>query len=340
VFRVCLLRPNWRKIFPPNASEWSVTTDGGFTVAQINAMEHLVLKVLNWNLTAQTPYSWLKVYIKKCCKLLHCSLNRESKSSPLPSFSSGKKHKVDVELKDTKTKNFNDLLSTNDDERLLLIDTLLSVTTFVRMMEILDMTLLDSYFLRFYPSALAASALCVVVPQAKSFIKEATGYTTECLQPCIQLLNIFTILPTQGLVIPSKPYFRSKAHFEEPYTRQTHHPKALEMIHELISRGYTEDEDTSSSSYFILDTSTLDFSSLATPPTATIITPDPHFSFTPTPSPSHLSTDLSFSSNSDLSVDLSITPTDSPIHSPDQHGMRDTINFTNLSSISLSLSGV
>jgi len=128
-------------------------------------------------------------------------------------------------------------------EKYLLIETLLSVKMFVRMMELLDMTILDSYFLRFYPSALAASALCVVIPQARFLIREATGYTTESLKPCIQLLNIFTILPYQGLILPSKPYFSSKTFLEEPYTRQTHHPKSLELIHELISRGYTEEEE-------------------------------------------------------------------------------------------------
>jgi len=305
-------------------------------------MEHMVLKILNWNLTAQTPYSWLKVYIKKCCNLLHESVQQKSKVSLSSSFPSDKKHKVDLDLKDTKIRtNFNDLLPNentfcSNDDRLLLIDTLLSVTVFVRIMEILDLTLLDSYFLRFYPSALAASALCVIVPQAKCLIKEATGYTTESLHPCIQLLNIFTILPTQGLVTPSKPYFR-KVQFEEPYTRQTHHPKALELIHELISRGYTEDEDTSASSYFIRNTPQLDPSSLS----PIRITNSDNFSFTsPIPSPGDLSTDLSFSSNSDLSIDLSVTPRDSPIQSPERDGMRDVINFTSLSSMSLSFSGI
>jgi len=84
----------------------------------------------------------------------------------------------------------------------------------------------------------------VVIPQAKYLIREATGYTIESLKPCTQLLNIFTILPYQGLVFPSKPYFSSKTFTEEPYTRQTHHPKSLELMHELISRGYTDEEET------------------------------------------------------------------------------------------------
>jgi len=101
------------------------------------------------------------------------------------------------------------------------------------------MTLLDGFFLRYYPSALAASVICVVIPQASFLIKDATGYSPENLKPIITLFNFFTtLLPYQGIVVPLEPYFGKKAFSEDPYTRQFHHSKALPVIHELIARGY------------------------------------------------------------------------------------------------------
>ncbi len=52
------------EIYSPSASDFVATTDGAYTTLLMSEMEHSVLSVLNWRLLGQTPYSWLKLYVK------------------------------------------------------------------------------------------------------------------------------------------------------------------------------------------------------------------------------------------------------------------------------------
>lgn len=52
------------EIYPPNGADFANTTADTFTVASIDSMERLILKGLEWKLQSQTPFSWLKMYIK------------------------------------------------------------------------------------------------------------------------------------------------------------------------------------------------------------------------------------------------------------------------------------
>jgi len=102
------------------------------------------------------------------------------------------------------------------------------------MMELIDAACLDSYFLSFYPSAIAAATLCIAVPLTRHIIHEATGFDLSQLQKGpVAILNHFLVLPFQDVKLPTKPVFGTKAFSEELYTRQTHHPQALEVIKEI-----------------------------------------------------------------------------------------------------------
>ena len=106
---------------------------------------------------------------------------------------------------------------------------LLSSSIFYRIMELLDVALLDISFLKFYPSALAVSALCVVCPAVAEYISLICPYTLLQLQPCVVWLSSFSMLPHRGLLLPKKPYFDVKTASDEYYTKQLHHPLALKF---------------------------------------------------------------------------------------------------------------
>lgn len=105
--------------------------------------------------------------------------------------------------------------------------TLLNPSVFYRIMELLDVALLDISFLKFYPSALAASALCVVCPAVAEYLSLICPYSLLQLQPCVVWLSSFSMLPHRGLLLPKKPYFDVKTAPDEYYTKQLHHPLAL-----------------------------------------------------------------------------------------------------------------
>lgn len=120
---------------------------------------------------------------------------------------------------------------------------LLSTSVFYRIMEILDVALLDISFVKFYPSALAASALCVVCPAVVDYLSLLCPYSFEQLQPCVAWLAEFMSLPHRGLLLPKRPFFDVKVLFrilflfyfqipcEEYFTKQLHHPLALKHLH-------------------------------------------------------------------------------------------------------------
>lgn len=85
------------------------------------------------------------------------------------------------------------------------VERLLHVDTFARMMELLDVALLDAWFLRFYPSAIAAAVfafqlVCRHPVVDADVIKHITGYELDQLVPCMAILVHFDrSLPFQGM---------------------------------------------------------------------------------------------------------------------------------------------
>eukprot|EP00808_Paulinella_micropora_P001333 g11701.t1 len=329
----CLfLASKLEEIYPPNAGDFSVTTDGGFTANQIAAMERRVLYVLNWNLHTQTPFSWLRMYCQYAAKLVSQSIRSfpadpaaypapctpfttpHRRPARTPGVGSDGKLLVDgtprntslhydspnatmrtadtsssgATVMDTRSPSSspsghslpspissslnlstssqqsqvgaqrallpNGVSSSNrrssssrsgdpgmegpsDDDRAkqALLVALLSCENFTRMAEPLDICLLDARVLQFYPSALAASTLCLVLPEAVPLLKSVTGYDARSLAPCIDMLQQYLILPgSTAATAPrtTNPYFNQKV-IEEPYTRQTHSPKFLTLLREV-----------------------------------------------------------------------------------------------------------
>lgn len=205
------------EIFPPNSSDFAVTTDGAYTTAQIDLMEKEVLKLLEWELHPQTTFSWLKVFVRRAAQHVNDQYDMY----------------IQQHNNDPNSDPRNEAAIRSHYEKILTV--VMSVRHFTRCMELLDMCILDVYFLRFFPSALAASAMFVVMPELHQWHKQITGYDASALSACINFLHHFsTHLRHLGIRPPAKPYFELKIPPEDMYTRQSHHPDALQLLSDLV----------------------------------------------------------------------------------------------------------
>lgn len=220
------------EIYPPTARDFAVTTDGAYSPAQIDAMERRILHSLQWNLMPQTAFAWVKIFIQMMAKCVHDEIASSGLSSPLPS---SHKH-AGAGLPRRKTPY---TMST--------LETLIDMPILLRCMELIDVAMLDIWALRFYPSALAASALLLLLVYEPAYgpvvdvaiLKHVTGYEPADLVTCVALLKeISDKLPYRGLQ-KVKPYFENlRIPAEDLYTRQSHHPDALRILSDLGRCGY------------------------------------------------------------------------------------------------------
>ena len=61
-----LVAAKYEEIYPPEVNEFVYITDDTYTKKQVLKMEHLVLKVLNFDLACPTPLLFLDTYNKMC----------------------------------------------------------------------------------------------------------------------------------------------------------------------------------------------------------------------------------------------------------------------------------
>ena len=104
------------------------------------------------------------------------------------------------------------------------------VRYFARIMEILDLAMLDLTFLSFKPSELAASAILIVHPQIVQLIPRVSGYSMQHLEPCVARLKAFTRVDYVGPRRPTRSLVALRIHPEDMYTRQAHNHQALSFL--------------------------------------------------------------------------------------------------------------
>lgn len=66
VYIYIFLFRKYEEIYPPEISDFVFITDNTYTKQQVLRMEHLVLKVLNFELSAPTSYTILQLYCSIC----------------------------------------------------------------------------------------------------------------------------------------------------------------------------------------------------------------------------------------------------------------------------------
>jgi len=182
------------EIYPPKLSEFSYVTDGACTDEEILQQEMLLLEALSWKLSPVTPVSWLTVYLQ----IANRRLNLPSKE--------------------------------NIDEHFEMPH--FSVIHLCRVSELIDVCCLDTGYLQFSYSIIAASALYHMWGKN---ISDITGHKYEELFPCIQWLAPFAKALHQQQVKPMKQF--EKIPREDSHNIQVHNNgvQLLDLVHTQLS---------------------------------------------------------------------------------------------------------
>jgi len=182
------------EIYPPKLTEFAYVTDGACTEEEILQQEMNLLQCLKWKLCPVTPVSWLTVYLQ----IANRRLNLPSKE--------------------------------NIDENFEM--PYFSAVHLCRGSELIDICCLDTGFLQFSYSIIAASALYHMV--GKDLV-EVTGHKHEELFPCIQWLAPFASALLQQQVKPPKHF--EKIPREDSHNIQVHNNgvQILDLVHTQLS---------------------------------------------------------------------------------------------------------
>jgi hypothetical protein len=168
------------EIYPPRVQDFVLTTDNAYSAQDMLDAELDILQCLEWNLLSATAVSFVKLYLRLAVHHIH----------RLATTNNAFMHRCG-----------------GPDGLAELLQSFLRTDNFVRVMEIVDAASLRIESLQFYPSAIAASALCLLHPSAQLFIHNITPYNVQQLHPCLLFLNPLQGLSHRGLAMPVQPYF-------------------------------------------------------------------------------------------------------------------------------------
>ena len=200
------------EIYPPRGSDFVLTTDGAYTVNQIYQMEAKMLSAFDWYSTPVTPVAWMNVYFREIFEIASARSLKLSKSLRIsaPGVLAG-----------------------------VPVGSIVGAAAFapepyVKVMEKIDLLVLDLSVLGFLPSHLVASILYAFLPKICPIVKpedvvKVSGYTVAELHKCMLWSKQFL----QGFGPSPSPNSRQNLYSEDIprvdfYTMQQHHPTALQ----------------------------------------------------------------------------------------------------------------
>ncbi len=187
------------EIHAPKCQDFANITDGAVLLHQLHETEIVVLSTLQWRLCTQTPYAWVKILAKCGVRAVYRAANGESLSS-----------------------------ATED-----LVDALLCVRVFARVMDIIDAAVHDVRSLEFLPSQLAASALLLVVPDFAHFLPACLPMDRISLDACLDFLQPLLALEPCALLMPEPRYIELRVMPADMFTRQTRNPLLVDFLRRL-----------------------------------------------------------------------------------------------------------
>eukprot|EP00026_Physarum_polycephalum_P007631 Phypoly_transcript_07696.p1 GENE.Phypoly_transcript_07696~~Phypoly_transcript_07696.p1 ORF type:complete len:434 (+),score=64.44 Phypoly_transcript_07696:88-1302(+) len=200
----------------PGVSVLEMMSDGACPKEEIVQMEKLMLQKIGWLLLPVTPYIFVRLYLLMLLK---------SKASPelvTPSYFG----KDDVALDGADTK-FRICKGSGSYSKIVDLELAFPKREFVKMMNIVDIALMDYASVKYSPSLIAASVLYLVYVPNDPMILEITEYSEEQIMTCIEWLR-----PFSGVPMP-----RSNNLVEQPdyYCMQTSNPNAKVFLENYLS---------------------------------------------------------------------------------------------------------
>jgi len=201
------------EILPPPVSDFAAATDGGCSQTEIIEMEGHMLEDLSWKLLPSTPFAFANMYLQ----VLTSSFLLEKSTDPVlvKPFAHGK---------------------------FWMIPSVIQESQLVRVMEVLDLALLDIDSLCFSPSVLAATAVLSLVERSNSAllnaddVLRATRFSRADLEDCTQWFSFALELAP----LPSD--FQHRRHVVESTLKQElpiiqrHNPAAILLFKEVFNR--------------------------------------------------------------------------------------------------------
>lgn len=230
------------EVYSPRVADFAKSTDNGYEVEEIVAMEKLMLKELGWYMTPPTYAMWANWYMNQWD--IFISTNEYALSHPLIQNS------IDLTFKSSHESSY---------------------TRFREVMQIMDLIILDHTSLLYQPRGLVVSIMFLILgiytgefdvqkiwneftfssngflnPESEfnqlfiEFIFLSFGFQLHDLAPTIQYVSSFMGIPfNYDLPMCFQNKSALDGHFEEFLSHQTHHPLALRFIEERINNANT-----------------------------------------------------------------------------------------------------
>jgi hypothetical protein len=225
------------EVYSPRVADFAKSTDNGYEVHQIVAMEKLMLKELQWRTTPPTYAMWANWYMNQWD--IYISANEYAKT-----------HDVIQNVPDLTFKTSNES----------------AYSRFREIMQIMDLMVLDHSWLLYKPRGLIASIMYLILgihvgefdvqkiwnefvytsdafldPNSLynqlfiDFIFLSFGFQLYDLAPTIQYVSSFMSIPfNYDMPMYAQNNNALEGHFEEFLSYQTHHPQALEFVKQRI----------------------------------------------------------------------------------------------------------
>jgi len=172
------------EIYPPKIAEFADLTDGACDCKQIIDQELLMLNALNWLLTPVTPIMWLQLYVQ-----LHTVETSEH---------------ADITL--------------NSDFALLIGDR--SQRKLLRIVQLLDLAILDIRHLKFRPSVIAASVIYLTLDVCD--ITSISGYQYSQIEECVKWMTPMKLAYIEGNLQSQLGGFHQDLTLDELCSNQLH----------------------------------------------------------------------------------------------------------------------
>ncbi|KAH9258883.1 hypothetical protein BASA81_002947 [Batrachochytrium salamandrivorans] len=205
----CLwLGSKMEEIMPPPITDFSSATAEAYSVAQIIDMELEIARCLDWNLVPCTAYSFVSTFLQRLI------LNRQAAVLPRSHTTSS---------------------SPNSSFKSWQLPSMVPPVQLNRVMEIVDLAMLDSESLCFLPSVLAASAIqsLILRDPASSFsprdVALATGIPSDELTDCLEWIAYTLELPPAGNA-PPRPAALQYTPLQELHMVQRYNGHALAVF--------------------------------------------------------------------------------------------------------------
>ena len=202
------------EILPPPVADFAAATDGGCSVSQILQMEGRMLQSLDWDLIPCTAFAFANLYLQLLSALARRRYHR------------------------TMTQTF-------DDQKPWMISTLVPAVQLNRVMEVLDLAVLDIDSLCFPPSVLAATAVLSLVERAQSDIfsardvEQVSNLSRAELEECIKWFTFTLALDPLPSNYTHRHHVVESTLKQELQIIQRHNPAAIGLFKEMNARRQT-----------------------------------------------------------------------------------------------------